>query len=189
MPEIEPDKPASSWKLGETGRRRSELLADRLRGFSPQVVWSSAEPKAVETAEIVAKTLDVPACAAGGLAEHARASTPFFATRNEFEQAVERFFREPDRLVLGEETAEYALARFAAVINKIISAGHADNVVVTHGTVMTLYVASVAGVRHMSFWRMLEAPSYIVLSLPDYYIRSIFCGVTAEKATGRDIES
>ena len=47
-PEIEPDKPASAWKLDEVGRRRSELLAARLRDFSPAVVWSSEEPKAVE---------------------------------------------------------------------------------------------------------------------------------------------
>ena len=36
-PEIERDKPASNWRLGEVGRWRSELLADRLRIFNPAV--------------------------------------------------------------------------------------------------------------------------------------------------------
>ena len=138
-PEIKRDKPASSWKLGEVGRSRSELLAARLRGFSPQVIWSSTEPEAVETAEIVADAFGVPACSALGLGEHDRRDVPFFETRDEFEKAVEHFFREPARLVLGTETAEQALGRFTSAIDQIISAGHDDSVVVTHGTVMTLY--------------------------------------------------
>ena len=111
-PEIERDEPASSWKLGEVGRHRSELLAARLRGFSPEVIWSSKEPKSVETAEIVARAFGVQARTAAGLEEHDRSNVPFFETRDEFERAVEHFFREPDRLVLGTETAEQALARF-----------------------------------------------------------------------------
>ena len=158
-PEIEPDKPASSWKLGEVGRHRSGLLAARLRGFNPQVIWTSTEPKAVETAEIVAKAFGVQARTVAGLEEHDRSNVPFFETRDEFERAVEHFFREPDRLVLGTETAEQALARFTFALDQIISSGHADSVVVTHGTVMTLYAARVAGVRQMCFWRRLGTPS------------------------------
>ena len=184
-PEIEPDKPASSWRLGEVGRRRSELLAARLRGFSPQVIWSSTEPKAVETAEIVADAFGVPACSALGLEEHHRRNVPFFATTDEFEKAVEHFFREPARLVLGTETAEQALGRFTSAIDQIISAGHEDSVVVTHGTVMTLYAARAAGVHHMCFWRRLGMPSFVVLTLPDMDIRSVVERVTPEKLRRR----
>ena len=183
LPKIDRDKPASSWKLGEHGRRRSELLADRLRDFSPQIVWCSAEPKAVETAEIVAKGIDVPVCAVDGLGEHARNTVPFYETRDDFEGAVERFFREPDRLVLGEETAEQALWRFANAIDEIVSAGHADNVVVTHGTVMTLYAASFAGVGHMNFWRRLGMPSYVVLTVPDMCLQSGVESVTTRESS------
>ena len=180
-PEIERDEPASSWKLGEVGCHRSELLAVRLRGFSPQVIWTSTEPKAVETAEIVAKAFGVQARTVAGLEEQDRGNVPFFETRDEFERAVEHFFREPDRLVLGTETAEQALARFTCAIDQIISAGHADSVVVTHGTVMTLYAARVAGVRQMYFWRRLGLPSYVVLTLPDMCVQSVVDGVTAEE--------
>ena len=43
---------------------------------------------------------------------------------------------------------------------------------VTHGTVMTLYVASVAGVQPMRFWHRLGLPSFVVLTLPDMHILS-----------------
>lgn len=184
MPEIAISRPASSWKLGETGRRRSELLADRLREFRPQVIWSSTEPKAVETAEIIAKAIDVTFSTMGGLEEHARNTVPFFETGGEFERAVERFFREPDRLVLGEETAEQVLGRFVNAIDDIISTGHVDTLVVTHGSVMTLYAASVAGVCQMRFWRSLGMPSYVVLTLPDMHIQSVVLDVNSSEVSG-----
>ena len=183
MPEIERDKPASAWNLGEVGRRRSELLAARLSEFSPEVIWSSSEPKAIETGQIVADEFSVPVEIADGLEEHHRDNVPFLG-RGEFEEAVERFFRCPDRLVLGTETAEQASNRFVAAIDKVTDAGQADSIVVTHGTVMTLFAARVAGVRPMSLWRRLGLPSYVVLTLPEWHIESIVEDVTVEEAEG-----
>lgn len=67
MPEIEPDRPASAWKLGAIGRRRSELLASNLKEYRPAVIWSSRESKAIETAEIVANKFGVPVEIVDGL--------------------------------------------------------------------------------------------------------------------------
>ena len=186
MPEIEPDRPASTWRLGEIGRQRSELLASSLSSFNPQVIWSSTEPKAVETAEIVAGAFGVPVQIANGLEEHHRDGVPFYPTRDEFDGAVEQFFRSPDQLVLGTETAEQARDRMAAAIDEVIDAGQADSIVVTHGTAITLYVASVAGVRPMAFWHRLGLPSYVVLTLPDMHILSTVASVIAKEATDRD---
>ncbi|MXY42621.1 MAG: histidine phosphatase family protein [Dehalococcoidia bacterium] len=182
MPEIDPDKPASAWKLGEVGRRRAESLAAKLMEFNPSVIWSSKESKAVETAEAVARELGVQVEIADGLEEHHRDNVPFMSSKDEFEEAVERFFLHPDELVLGMETANQARDRFAAAIDKVIEAGQSDSIVVTHGTVITLYVASVAGVQMMSFWRRLGLPSYVVLTLPDMRIKSIAEGVTLQGA-------
>ena len=150
-PEIQPEKPASAWRLSAHGRERSELLASRLRDLSPGVVWSSREPKAVETAQIVAASFGVPVRVADGLEEHHRDNVPFFPTADDFESAVERFFRNPDQLVLGSETAEQARDRISAAINSVVHADHTDTIAVTHGTVMTLYVAGVSSVDPMDF--------------------------------------
>ena len=174
QPEIEHDKPASIWKLSRTGRSRCELLSARLRGFNPGVIWCSKEPKALETAQIVANALGVPIRIAEGLEEHHRSNVSFFPTKNEFEEAVERFYRAPDQLVLGTETAQQALGRISAAIDGVIKAEPADSIIVTHGTVLTLYVASATGVRPICFWRRLGLPSFVVLTLPDRHIHSIF---------------
>ena len=80
---------------------------------------------------------------------------------------------------MGTETAEQALTRFTAAIDRVIEAGQADNIVVTHGTVMTLYAASVAGVEPKRLWRRLGLPSFVVLGLPDLDVRSVVERVTA----------
>ena len=81
--------------------------------------------------------------------------------------------------MLGTETAEQSLARFSAAIDKVIEAGQADNVVVTHGTVMTLYAAGVGGVEPKRLWRRLGTPSFVVLGLPDLDVRCVVERVTA----------
>ena len=164
-PEIEPDKPASTWRLSERGRTKARQLAEELRGFSPASIWSSKEPKAIESSEILADALNVPVQIVDGLEEHHRSNVPYFPTQDEFEEAIEQFFRNQEELVLGDETAQQALQRFTAAIDRIIATDAAETtIVVTHGTVITLYMASVSGVESMSFWRNLETPSFVVLT-------------------------
>ncbi len=180
MPEVNADTPASDWSLSETGRHRAVLLAERLTGLNPDVIWSSREPKAVETAEIVADSLGVPVQVADGLEEHHRTGGSFLPTQGEFEAAIARFFCEPDRLMFGTETANEALDRFSSAIDLVIDCVRTDTVVITHGTVMTLYVARLAGVQHMSFWRRLGLPSFVVLTLPEMQVSEVVESVDSE---------
>ena len=172
-PEVDPTQPAQEWKLGETGLRRAKLLAGRLKTFAPNVIWSSKETKSIETAGVVASAFQVPVRVTDGLEEHHRIGTPYFPTQLEFEGAIERFFTRPDQLMLGTETAEQALKRFTSAINQAIALGDPHTVVVTHGTVMTLYVANKCGVSPMEFWKRLGLPSFVVIQLPKIKIHSL----------------
>ena len=180
LPEIEPDKPASAWRLGEIGRRRAEALAVRLSEFSPEVIWSSSEPKAKKTAEIIGGSFGIAVEVMDGLEEHHRGNVPFLP-KEEFKSAVERFFCDPGRLVLGTETADQARDRMASSIVALLEAGHTDSIVVTHGTVIALYVASVADVRPAGLWRRLELPSFVVLAVPSMAIHSVVERVLEEQ--------
>ena len=173
-PEVDPTQPAQEWRLGETGRRRAKLLAGRLDSFAPTVIWSSKETKAIETAGVIAGAFQVPVRVTHGLEEHHRRGTPYFSTQLQFEGAIKRFFAKPDQLVLGAETADQALKRFTGAINQAIALGGPHTIVVTHGTVMALYVASKCGVSPMAFWKRLGLPSFVVIQLPKMKIDSIF---------------
>ncbi len=111
LPEVLPTIPASQWRLSPVGRVRCEALAERLASYVPDIVISSLEPKAVETAQLVARQMDKPCRAAEGLHEHDRTGVEFLG-REKFESTVHKFFECPDKLVMGRETARQARERF-----------------------------------------------------------------------------
>ena len=164
--DVTPGRPARTWELSDEGRRLAAILAERLAPFDAARIVSSVEPKAVETAEIVAQRLGVPSAIAAGLHEHLRETAPYLG-RADFESAIAWLFDEPHRIVFGEESADGAADRFAAAADAIAedaAAGGRDAVVVAHGTVIALYVSRVAGIDPFPLWQSLGLPSYVVLS-------------------------
>lgn len=151
VPEIIPSVPASQWSLSEEGRRRCQLLADRLRPYHPDVFVTSREPKAVATGQLAADLLGLPCTSADGLQEHDRRYVSF-ATREQFEAAVAELFAEPERLVFGSESADQAHQRFSQAVAGVVARHPNLNVcIVTHGTVMTLFVARAAAFEPLPF--------------------------------------
>ena len=172
MPELNPTVPAAEWHLSERGRTLSELLANKLDAYSLDVIVSSAEPKAIETAQIVAKRLGKPHEVVEGLHEHDRRNVPFMP-RAELEARVAEFFAKPTELVFGNETANEAHARFADAIARVIAKHPQRNIaVVAHGTVISLFVAR-KNEMPFEFWKRLGLPSIIVLSLPDFQVEEV----------------
>ena len=168
---VVPGRPPRTWELSGEGRRRAALLAGRLAEFDVARVVSSDEPKAVETAEIVAQRLGVPSASVAGLHEQLRDTAPYLG-REDFEAAIAWLFDEPSKVVFGEESADAAADRFGAAVEALLADERAaetstagrDQVVVAHGTVIALYVARVAGIEPFPLWQSLGLPSYVVLS-------------------------
>ncbi len=185
QPEIEPDRLAATWRLSELGRRHAESLAARLGHYRADVIWCSREPKAKETAQIIGHALGLPLRVRDGLEEHHRRNVPFIQSAQEFEQAVEEFFSWPARLVLGSETANQARDRFTAAIEAVLQADSEDAIVVTHGTVMALYLAQVADIQPTSFWRELKTPSYVGVEIPRMRVGPIVGSGEASRSVGR----
>jgi broad specificity phosphatase PhoE len=168
LPEIVPSVRASQWHLSEEGRRRCEGLAERLAAYEPDVIVTSLEPKAIETGQIVARVLGIPCETAPNLHEHERPKEEHFGSREQFEAQVSCLFEHPGELIFGNETADEAHDRFASAIGNVLQTHHSGNLaVVTHGTVLTLFVARAAGIEPVPFWRRLGLPAFVVLSLPD----------------------
>ncbi len=155
------ERPPRTWELSAEGRRRALVLADRLAGFRAVRVVSSVEPKAIETAEIIGQRLSLATITSPGLHEHERETAPFLG-REAFAGAIAWLFDEPHRVVFGEESANTAADRFAAGVDSVT--GDGDDIIVTHGTVIALYVSRTAGVEPFPLWRSLGLPSYVVLS-------------------------
>jgi len=163
LPEIQEELPAREWRLSEEGRIRARRLAERLNEYQPAVVVSSVEPKARETAEIIADRLKAEFHIAEGLHEHDRHTTPYLS-KAEFEHSIQEFFANPESLVFGSETAEAAHTRFAQAVNAVLES-HQDEtvVIVAHGTVISLLVSRLTGLSGLSLWKQLGLPSFLVI--------------------------
>jgi broad specificity phosphatase PhoE len=181
LPEIVSDLPANQWHLSGTGRLRCKRLAKRLATYAPNVIVASLEPKATETGRIVADILGKPFETVENLHEHDRSNVGLLDTKEQFEARVASFFENPQKLVFGRETADDAHRRFAKAVAGVIGKCPSGNLaVVTHGTVMTLFVARAAGLEPFPFWKRLGLPSFVVLSLPEFGLLTIVENVEVE---------
>ncbi len=167
LPEIDPSVPSNRWRLSGVGRLRAKRLADMLAGYNPSAIVTSPEPKAVETGDVISRRLSIPAEIVDGLREHDREKEGFAGSDQEFAEKVALFFENPDSLVFGSETADQANNRFAKALSMVQEQHPEGNlVVVTHGTMMTLFVSRATGMAPYQFWRRLGAPSFVVMSIP-----------------------
>lgn len=173
-PLVEPDVPADRWRLSERGRELCGPLAEKLRSYEPAIVVSSEEPKAQQTAQLVAERLEISWKTAANLHEHDRRNVPHLRS-GEFISMVELMLRKRDELVLGSESADQALNRFRHAVRDVDSQHLNENVaIVAHGTVIAMFVAEHTR-DHTAFelWRKLGLPSFVVMSRPELRVETI----------------
>ncbi len=165
--QLTPGIAPSVWTLTNEGRTRAAQFASLLDEWQPAIIITSEEPKALATGEILGKALNVPVRPHPGLFEHRRPAfeTPF--SEEEFVLKVEQLFDKPDELVFGEETGNEALERFESGIREVLEQTEGNVAVVSHGTVMALFVAKYNPVDVKAFWRSLAMPDLVILDAFD----------------------
>jgi broad specificity phosphatase PhoE len=163
IPAIDPDGPACNWVLSPEGVTAAAVLAGRLDGLNLTRIVSSDEPKARQTAEILARARQWDLDLDTDLREHDRNAVGYLP-REDFEAGIARLFVSPADLVFGSETAIQVLVRFSAAVERAQHAAPGGDVlVVTHGTALTLYLAEAAGIDPLPFWRAMTMPMAVVL--------------------------
>jgi broad specificity phosphatase PhoE len=166
VPDMRRDIAAADWRLSADGVARASSLARTLQPSGATKVFTSVEPKAIETAKALADVWGLDVEEVPGLQEHERPAAQWLS-REEFEQKVRDLFGRPGEIVFGAESADHARRRFTMAVMRLIARTDADVVVVTHGTVLTLFVAEATGVEPFAFWKKLSMPCAVVLRLPE----------------------
>lgn len=179
LPDIDPGRPATQWTLSAEGRRRCAPLAETLRNSRPARIVASTEPKAAETAALLARHLDLPVSLDRRLREHDRSDVGWL-TEPAFDRAIAGLFAHPERRVFGAESAVEAERRFASGVADALATCPDDSpAIVAHGTVISLFVAARADVDPFALWRRLGLPSVVVLSLPHFRIEAEIAKIPA----------
>ncbi|CAN5475395.1 histidine phosphatase family protein [soil metagenome] len=166
QPAIVPDLPRSLWALSDEGRANAVALAGKLARFDPVSLFASPEPKAHDTAAAMGEVLGLAVRTDQDLAEHRADHNPFVSPA-EIEALIELALRDPDHLVMGEETGAAARARFARAMARVATAGAGTKVVVAHGRIISLWLSAELGFDPVPFWRRLKFTSGAVLSEHD----------------------
>jgi broad specificity phosphatase PhoE len=163
LPEIEPERPSREWRLSAEGRAQCVWLADRFAEAGVSRVLSSAEPKAVETAQIAAQRIGLAPLIGEGLHENDRTGLAFLGA-DSLRRRMIAFFDAPDQLVIGAESARAAQARFSAAVEFAIAQSAGETLaIVAHGTVITLLVAHHNAIDPFAFWESLTLPAVVIL--------------------------
>ncbi len=164
-PLIDPAINSHRWKLSEAGRASCAPLATAISKHSPTRIISSVEPKAAETAQLVADALSLQSEQRSGLHEHDRSNVPHMRSRD-FISSIELFFRCRRECVLGLESAADCAERFEAAVREVLSEFPDDNTaIVAHGTVISLYLAARSQTNGFEIWRRMQLPSFAVVDV------------------------
>ena len=167
LPQITPGLPSGQWGLSAEGRRRCLALAGQLASAHPTRIVSSPEPCPLDTAQRIARKVGVPVLVNERLHMHRRGRTGYLSD-SEFTRRVQQFINRPEELCFGEETASAVFSRFNAVIWRLMDQfPNQTVVVVTHGLLIALFVASITAEDAFSLWQRMPHPSYVVVRMPD----------------------
>lgn len=170
MPVTVPGVDPRDWQLDDRAREDCVLLAHNLRGLEQPVFFSSDEPKASQTAAVLALRF-------GGWHEQRAAfgevRRPATWIENHRDVAARYLATGSEP---GWESPAGAVARFAGGVNQILTTNAGRDVVVaTHGMVMSLYLASLRMVDDLvAFWRALTFPDAWLLDLESQAFERLF---------------
>ena len=165
VPEIDESRPARTWQLSKEGQLRAHQLALELQAYAPEVIFSSEEPKARETAEILARHFRLDCNTVPDLHEHDRSDVAYLP-HDAFQASVREFFKHPEQRVFGSETADAAHGRFYRAVHSVLNEHRNETIlIVSHGTVISLFVARLTGSSDLELWSKLGMPSFVALDL------------------------
>ena len=155
---LDPELPPRLWELTAEGRTGADRLA-RLPVFAAiEAVVTSPEPKARATAEPIATTAGVELLVEQDLREAERGASPV-DDRARFVAQVDAWL--DGAPVPGWEARDAAAARIVACVTRLLHQLSGDVVLVSHGTVLSLYLAWLRGEERvaLSEWEAIPLPA------------------------------
>ena len=154
--EIDREVPVSYWRLTKEGRRAAYELADAGMFDDVDMIVTSEESKAIETAEPIAKRLGTQPMCVAELGEIHRDSGGFL-DKKDFDKAIHFSLTNLDNSKHEWEKGRDALERFEGAIERIDSEyEHKNILIVAHGCVVNLYFAHLLGRLHEAHARMVK---------------------------------
>jgi broad specificity phosphatase PhoE len=128
---------AARWSLSNKGQREARMLARQGFWRDVDLICSSPEPKALQTAEPAARRWGIPLQVVDCLHELRRPQLI-----PDYERAIARLFADPDQSFASIEPAAHAAERITRCLEELVAAHREQTLAaVSHGLVLTLFLA------------------------------------------------
>jgi broad specificity phosphatase PhoE len=154
------EQPSAIWHLSLEGRAEANALAAKDCWASLARVYSSAEPKAIATAQRIAMRNALPLSVEPDLGEVAR---PWVDA--DYKTQARRYLS--GELLAGWEPRDTALGRVRSAIHGILAHhAEADVAVVSHGLVLSLYLSELLALdapKTVELWDSIGFPDFAVV--------------------------
>ncbi len=172
MPEVVPGISSKLWILGEHSREDCVLLAHALPAGLAPVVHASDQPKARETAAVIALRRGLSMVTDRRLAEVDQGGRWI---DDDYRAVAAAYLGGSDEP--GWEPRAAVVQRFTHAVDDALAASPAgDLVVVNHGLALSLYLASVTALEIVPFWQSLTFPDAWRLDLATSSLARVFGG-------------
>lgn len=141
---VNPNIPITSWGLSEEGRILAKKLNSLPQTKTIEVIYSSLQPKALQTAALATENLDIAVKKDNNLTE----STSFtnkFVSLKELEENTRRYYAEKTCSINGGETFKEAQDRFAKALEDIVKKEQGKETIgiVSHGNILAGFVSQI----------------------------------------------
>ncbi|GIV96306.1 MAG: hypothetical protein KatS3mg057_0963 [Herpetosiphonaceae bacterium] len=159
-----PDRPAPEWPLTGEGRALAERLAEAPVWRNLELVASSPEAKALNTAEPIAAAAGLTVRIEEELREVRREGTPVVGWEA-YKAMVAAFFASPGQSVHGWEPGGVARQRIVSCINRLLAETQGSLALVSHGLILSLYLASLTGldIPNLEEWAAIPLPAVAIV--------------------------
>lgn len=154
----------AAWKLSPAGEQQARDLGRSPAWSKLTLIASSPESKAVATAQPIAEATGLDLRIEPDLHEVDRGMTPL-VTREEYDGLVAAHFASPDESVGGWEAGADARNRTVACIERLAGSTPGSLCVVSHGLVLSHFLAHLRGEASPDFaeWRAIPLPAVAVV--------------------------
>lgn len=167
----QPEQPSERWHLSAEGRAGADALAAEADWSTVVRLYSSAEPKAITTAQRIAMRHGLPVSVEPALGEVER---PW--ADGDYKALAHRFLQ--GEAVEGWEPHEAARARIRTAIDAVLEAHpESDVAVVSHGLALSLLLAEVLrldGAATVQLWDSIRFPDLAILDTEAATLRRRF---------------
>lgn len=167
---IDPNVPVPQWGLSDEGRNRAMSLLGHPWVKEINLIYSSEELKAHQTAEIIANHLNLEVRTNSKLGEVDRSSTGFLH-EPDLSKTVKEFFENPDKSIAGWESAEMAQKRIAHCVENIISTNPPANIAfISHGMVGGLLMSYLKKIPIHRRYMQRNLGSYFIYDIDEHEV-------------------